>query len=391
MATGSRQVPFSALLSEEGEGQWLSLAGFVMIMILGAALIHVADVIPSGTENHPTLPDDSRILSMAFAEDGSALAVIDDSGINRLFRIQGSSAEEISLSSEPTVVSSSGSEWLVGGESGLLVRIVGQDQTPLPILQSEDRVIDLHAADGSSGWILLERGQNVELRTFDSRIQNSLSFAADIEENTLTLTGFDVDDSGNSAIVSGISSAFSNPGSPSDVGEVLFVASASIGFAPQATLVQHSFGAAYHSVHISDDSNLLGFAVSPDQLTLISDDLSVSTDIEIGGGLASTVDSEGRLWVFGEESNVIVLGADGSVQSLSVESPAGFSAQSAVSDGGTIHVIHEGDSLLIIDTSSLTNPIVRPSLLFDGIFLAIAAGACLVLARNFQVMGFDAW
>ena len=391
MATGSRQVPFSALLSEEGEGQWLSLAGFVMVMILGAALIHVADVIPSGTENHPTLPEDSTILSMAFAEDGSALAVIDDSGINRLFRIQGSSAEEISLSSEPTVVSSSGSEWLVGGESGLLVRIVGQDQTPLPILQPEDRVLDLHAADGSSGWILLERGQNVELRTFDSRIQNSLSFAADIEDNTVTLTGFDVDDSGNSAIVSGISSAFSNPVSPSDVGEVLFVASASIGFAPQVTLVQHSFGAAYHSVHISDDSNLLGFAVSSDQLTLIGDDLSVSTDIEIGGGLASTVDSEGRLWVFGEESNVIVLGADGSVQSLSVESPAGFSAQSAVSDGGTIHVIHKGDNLLIIDTSSLTNPIVRPSLLFDGIFLAIAAGACLVLARNFQVMGFDAW
>ena len=135
----------------------------------------------------------------------------------------------------------------------------------------------------------------------------------------------------------------------------------------------------------------MGFAVSTDQLTLIGEDLSVSSEISIGGGSASTVDSEGRLWVFGEESNVIILDADGSVQSLSVESPEDFSSQSAVSNGDTIHVIHNGDRLLVIDSTSLTNPILRPSLLFDGIFLAIAAGACLVLARNFQVMGFDAW
>ncbi len=391
MVTGPSQGLFTVLLTEEGEGQWLSLIAFVMVMILGAALIQVADVIPSGTENHPTLPDESSILSMDFAEDGSSLVVIDDSGTNRLFRIQGSSVLEISLSSEPTVVSSFGSDWLVGGESGLLVRIVGEDLTSIPILQSEDKVLDLHAQDGSSGWILIERGQNVELRTFDSRIQNPLSFAADIGDTSVTLTGFDVDDSGTSAIVRGISSVFSNPTSPSDIGEVLFVASASLGSAPEATLVQHSIGAAYHSVHILDDSNLMGFAVSSDQLTLIGDDLSVSSDISMGGGAASTVDSEGRLWVFGAESNVVILDSDGSVQNLSVESPENFSPQSAVLNGDTINVIYNGDRLLVIDSTALSNPILRPSLLFDGIFLAIAAGACLVLARNFQVMGFDAW
>ncbi len=114
MATSPSQGLFAVLLTEEGEGQWLSLIAFVMVMILGAALIQVADVIPSGTENHPTLPDESSILSMDFAEDGSSLAVIDDSGTNRLFRIQGSSVVEISLLSEPTVVSSFGSDWLVG-------------------------------------------------------------------------------------------------------------------------------------------------------------------------------------------------------------------------------------------------------------------------------------
>ena len=390
MATGSSQGLFTVLLTEEGEGQWLSLIAFVMVMILGAALIQVADVIPSGTENHPTLPDGSSILSMDFAEDGSSLAVIDDSGTNRLFRIQGSSVVEISLLSEPTVVSSFGSDWLVGGESGLLVRIVGEDITSIPILQAEDKVLDLHAEDGSSGWILIERGQNVELRTFDSRIQNPLSFA-DTGDSSITLTGFDVDNSGNSAIVRGISSVFSNPASPSDIGEVLFVASASLGFAPEATLVQHSIGAAYHSVHISDDPNLMGFAVSSDRLTLIGDDLSVSSEINIGGGSASTVDSEGKLWVFGEQSNVIIIHVDGSIQSLSIQSPQDFPAQSALSNGDSIHVIYNGDRLLIIDSTSLSNPILRPSLLFDGIFLAIAAGACLVLARNFQVMGFDAW
>ena len=89
MATGSSPGLFTLLLTEEGEGQWLSLIAFLMVLILGAALIQVADVIPSGTENHPTLPDGSSILSMDFAEDGSSLAVIEDSGINRLFRIQG--------------------------------------------------------------------------------------------------------------------------------------------------------------------------------------------------------------------------------------------------------------------------------------------------------------
>ena len=391
MATSSSQGLFTVLLTEEGEGQWLSFIAFVMVMILGAALIQVADIIPSGTENHPSLPDGSSIVSMDFAEDGSSLAVIDDSGTNKLFRIQGSNVVEISTSSEPTVVSSFGSDWLVGGESGLLVRIVGEDLTSIPILQAEDKVLDLHAQDGSSGWILIERDQNVELRTFDSRIQNPLSFSADIGDNPITLTGFDVDDSGNVAIVRGISSAFSNPGSPTDIGEVLLVASASIGFAPDATLIQHSMGLAYHSVHISDSTNLMGFAVSSDQLTLIGDDLSISSEINIGGGSASTVDSEGRLWVFAEQSNVIILDVDGSIQSLSVESSEDFPAQSAISNGNNIHVIYNGDRLLVIDSTSLSNPILRPSLLFDGIFLAIATGACLVLARNFHVMGFDAW
>ena len=164
-------------------------------MILGAALIQVGDTVPSGTENHPPLPDGSSIVSMDFAEDGSSLAVIDDSGTNKLFRIQGSNVAEISTSSEPTVVSSFGSAWLVGGESGLLFRIVGEEITSIPILQAEDKVLDLHAEDGSSGWILIERGQNVELRTFDSRIQNPLSFAADTGDSSITLTGFDVDNS----------------------------------------------------------------------------------------------------------------------------------------------------------------------------------------------------
>ena len=162
---------FSTLLTEEAEGQWLSLAVFLMVMVLGAALIHVADVIPSGTEHHP-FDDGSEIVSMAFADDGSSLAIVKKSGVNQLFRIQGSVLTEISLPSEPTVVSSYGTSWIVGGKSGLLVRVIGEDTTMLPILLEDDLVLDLHAVDGSSGWILIERGPNVELRTFDTRLSN---------------------------------------------------------------------------------------------------------------------------------------------------------------------------------------------------------------------------
>jgi hypothetical protein len=390
MASGSSNGPFSSLLTEEAEGQWFSLAAFVMVMLLGAALIHVADVIPSGTENYP-LEEGKTIVSMAFGEEGVSLAVVEESGTNQLFRIQGSEVTLIPLPSEPLVVSSSETEWLVGGESGLLVRVSGVETTVLPLLLPEDRVIDLHAADGSSGWILIERGPNVELRTFDSRIQNSLSFAADVDDESLLMTGFEVAPSGNTAIVRGLTSSFSNPASPSDVGEVLFVATASIGFAPDVILVQHGMGEPYHSVHISEDSSLIGFAVSNDHTTLIGADLSVSTVSELGGGSASIVDSEGRLWLFGEDSMVSVLSADGSIQTLSVESPENFLPESAISDGEILQVIHDGGHLLVIDSSSLTDPVRRPSLLFDGLFLAIAAGACLVLVRNFQVMGFDAW
>ena len=390
MASGSSNGPFSALLTEEAEGQWFSLAVFVMVMLLGAALIHVADVIPSGTEHHP-LEEGSTIVSMAFGEEGVSLAVVEESGTNQLFRIQGSTVTLIPLPSEPTVVSSSGTDWLVGGESGLLARVSGVDATVLPLLLPEDRVLDLYAADGSSGWILIERGPNVELRTFDSRIQNSLSFAAEVDDESLLMTGFEVSSSGDIAIVRGLSSSFSNPASPSEVGEVLFVASASIGFAPEVTLVQHSMGEPYHSVHTSDDPSLIGFAVSKEHITLIGSDLSVSTLSETGGGLASIVDSEGRLWVFGEDSTASVLSADGSIQTLSVESPENFLPESAISDDEILQVIHDGGHLLVIDSSALTDPIRRPSLLFDGLFLAIAAGACLVLVRNFQVMGFDAW
>ena len=390
MASGKSRDIFSTLLTEEAEGQWLSLAGFVMVMILGAALIHVADVIPSGTEYHP-LEGDIKIVSMAFGDEDVSLAVVEESGTNQLYRIQGSEVTLIPLSSEPTVVSSYGDGWIVGGETGLLVRVSGLESTVLPLLQPQDVVLDLHAMDGSSGWILIERGLNVELRTFDSRIPNSLSFAAEIGSTSLSMTGFDVDSSGNTAIVSGISTSFSNPGSPSDVGEVLFVASASIGFAPQLNLVQHSMGEPYHSVHVSEDSNLIGFAVSNEHITRVGSDLSVSSLEDTNGGPASIVDSSGRLWVFGDESTEEVLDASGSLQTLSVESPEDFSPEFAISHADVLQVIHDGGHLLVIDSTSLTDPIRRPSLLFDGLFLAIAAGACIVLARNFQVMGFDAW
>ena len=83
--------------------------------------------------------------------------------------------------------------------------------------------------------------------------------------------------------------------------------------------------------------------------------------------------------------------ASGPLQTLTVESPENFSPEFAISHADVLQVIHDGGDLLVIDSTSLTDPIRRPSLLFDGLFLAIAAGSCIVLARNFQVMGFDAW
>jgi hypothetical protein len=46
---------------------------------------------------------------------------------------------------------------------------------------------------------------------------------------------------------------------------------------------------------------------------------------------------------------------------------------------------------LTLDTDDYTDPIARPGLLFDSIFLTIVLGTLLILGRNFYVMGFDAW
>ena len=76
---------------------------------------------------------------------------------------------------------------------------------------------------------------------------------------------------------------------------------------------------------------------------------------------------------------------------MRIDSPTGENPRMVSSDSGLLRIVYDDSSALTLDTDDYTDPIARPGLLFDSIFLTIVLGTLLILGRNFYVMGFDAW
>ena len=387
MAGGIDRTPTSA---EADTIQWIPIAAFIGILLIGAGVIQSANGMP--TEAAIDLfSDDVEVIDIAYSESVGA-AIVSDNGVNTLHTFEGDVPAPVPLDSSPNSISSSTTGWFIGGDEGMLVHLSGETITQLDVLASTDTVIDAVAVDNRSGWVIIERDSEIQLRTFDlDHTPTSLSLAATLPSDDIALAGIEVDSTGTIALVRATSNAFSNPISSTSSGEVLLMASASLGTQPDMTLIQHGGGHPYHTLMISEHDEILGYAVSSDSAVMISDTGVVRSIADLEGGIAAALDSDCRLWILHEEQSISTYDMTNGVDSMRINSPTGENPRMVSSDSGLLRIVYDDSSALTLDTDDYTDPLARPGLLFDSVFLTIVLGTIMILGRNFYVMGFDAW
>ena len=387
MADDVKRTPTSA---EADAIQWMPIAAFIGILLIGAGVIQSANGMP--TEAAIDLfAEDVEVLDISYSNSVGA-AVVRENGVNTLHTFEGDVPSMISLNGSPNSISSNSEGWLIGGDEGMLVHLMGGTITEIDVLTSSDNVIDAISVDNRSGWVIIERDSETQLRTFDlDSTSAKLSLAATLPSDEIKLEGIEVDSTGTVALIRATSTTFSNPISSTSSGEVLLMASASLGSQPDATLIQHGGGHPYHTLMISEHDEILGYAVSTDSAVMISDTGVVRPITDLEGGIAATVDSDCRLWILHEEQIISTYDLKNGVDSMKIDSPTGENPRMVSSDSGLLRIVYDDSSALTLDTDDYTDPIARPGLLFDSVFLTIVLGTILILGRNFYVMGFDAW
>ena len=142
---------------------------------------------------------------------------------------------------------------------------------------------------------------------------------------------------------------------------------------------------------ISEHDDILGYAVSADSVVMISDTGIVRPVTGLEGGIAAALDADCRLWVLHEEQLISTYDVANGVDSMKIDSPTGENPRMISSDSTLLRIVYDDSSALTLETDDYTDPIARPGLLFDSVFLTIVLGTLLILGRNFYVMGFDAW
>ena len=387
MADEISRTPTSA---EADTIQWMPIAAFIGILLIGAGVIQSSNGMP--TEAAIDLfANDVEILDIAYSNSVGA-AIVQDNGENSLHIFEGDVPSMITLNGSPNSISSTTSGWFIGGDGGMLAHLHGETITEIDLLASSDTVIDAVLVDNKSGWVIIQRDSEIQLRTFDlDRTTSKLSLAATLPSDEINLQGVEVDSTGTVALVRATSTTFSNPISSTSSGEVLLMASASLGSQPDVTLIQHGGGHPYHTLMISEHDDILGYAVSTDSAVMISDTGIVRSITGLEGGIAAALDADCRLWVLHEEQVISTFDVDNGVDTMRIDSPTGENPRMVSSDSGLLRIVYDDSSALTLDTDDYTDPIARPGLLFDSIFLTIVLGTLLILGRNFYVMGFDAW
>ncbi len=323
-------------LREESDLQWVSIAAFCAIVIMGAFFFDHTNIIPGWVRSDVT--DQGTMIDIDWNDDGSkALAIFSKSGTKNLMEWGADMGwSSISSDSEPNAVdwASGLQHWLVATNDGVEVWNGIDNFSSQMVMNWADnstlqhRVIDVSSISGVSGFLITQTTEGSMLHYFDgidvslgtsppstgseeqitsdSGVNESESEDGlqQIGSNTASnhgnvqLTNVEMIDNGR-ALVIGSSSVFGiNPTNALTIGS-LFDAWASDSGNPNLQLIHSKAG-----VELSQISNLNG-AWGDDNIAvvigptdcLIIDLNGIVSELCEGGGSATTIDSEGTLWI----------------------------------------------------------------------------------------------
>jgi len=107
------------LLQEESEDQWFYFGLFVAVLLIGAAWLQVAAVMP-GVAAHGLLDEDENLEAIAWSSDGSQALMLVENGLASELRSFDDSGPSLMAVAEftPMSISRAGDGWIVGGSGG---------------------------------------------------------------------------------------------------------------------------------------------------------------------------------------------------------------------------------------------------------------------------------
>lgn len=290
------------LLQEESEDQWFYFGVFVAVLLIGAAWLQVAAVMP-GVAAAGMLEENENLEDIAWSSDGSQALMLVENGLsNELRSLDDSGPSLMAVAGfTPLSISRAGDGWIVGGSRGEMAKWSGSGLfTPIepswPGLEGD--VISISANSADSGWLLSRDSEGlVRVHAFDA---DNVSEGAVSPMDSSEMLSVHSDPNGASALVLGYDMTLGNP-TLGKWGEVLLrVTGSPRQGGPTVSMLHHSPGGLLHTVVWVDDAHWGGQVdalVAGHSSTLVLPQDSGPAQLQgLSGSAGAAIDSSGTFW-----------------------------------------------------------------------------------------------
>ena len=395
---------------QEHDGQWLSIAIFVGVAVLGATLITQAQVIP-GYKLNPIL-DDYNLIDIAWNEDGTqALAIVDtDSGYS-IIKLDGNK-ETVIINKLTNAVERTDSGWLVVGDDGWIASCND------PCSQASDlatktlsgwgdstdgqSIMDVVSADGTSGVLLISDDNNqATVRHFDadtiSEAASPLAMGMKLDSLTILVDGELIAVGSFTTSFPSWSDGDKNPASPPSRGLIVAVDMVEKNESVNMDMVIVHIGenGKFHSVLADSSGEGIAIIAGTSGAVRVDSLVSVSTVDGVPGSTSAVADDSGTIWFAGNlETHRVGILEVGESEGETVEVPQGanFDSVLAVQAGDEVHFHGKSAGERATLDPTVRNSLQSLSVLSDMIFLFIGSTMLLTMAfKLYDNRHLDGW
>ena len=353
------------------ERPWVSMGALAIFILLGAAWVNQAQVLPGVSVSETGLSD--PIVDVIWDADGDqALALVQsDSGMELMTRSSDGTWSDVDCGCNVTAIGGSENQWVAGGEDGWFgVMGAGSSNIATRSLIWPGSPPDIISLDGDidSGWLIVQSGATRTVHTW-SALDVSAGASYPIPE--IVLDEIEVVTGGALIIGHDISS---NPALGLS-SEVLLDAAGNSSGSPQLVLLHRGAGAPFHTIIPTEQSSFIAIVGGGDAIYGVTKDRNIHRIAGSIGIETLAIDSDGMLWFDG--GNGLSHMEIGDSEPTLVTPPSGTPSDLTVAanSGGNIVMFSEdGSTRVTIDASAQHSLLRSLSLLGDLMLLLTFVG-----------------
>ena len=371
------------------ERPWVAMGALGIFIILGAAWINQAQVLPGVSVSETGVS--GSIVDIMWNEEGNlALALVDDDGSKKLMHRDGDGTwSDLNCECNVTAIGGTEDQWLAGGEDGWIgVMAPGASNIATRSMNWQNSQPDIVSLDGDvqNGWMIVEEGQTRTVHTWSGL---DVSEGTEYSISTIVLDEIEVVTGG--ALIIGHDMAASNPAQGLESSEVLLWTAGGSGSSPQLLLLHRGAGNPFHTILPLDDSSFIAIVGGADAIYGVTVERNVYRIADSIGMNTIVIDNSDLLWISGENglSNLEI--GDDKLTPLSSPEGTPNELTTASNSGSNIVLFSEdGSTRVTIDPTAQHSLLRSLSLLGDLImiltFIAFAGFGSHALLKKHEVL-----